>query len=95
MSVSDKLFNFVVEIPMHSTAKMEMMKEVEGNPIMQDTNKDGSPRYYTYGVPFFNYGLLPQTWEDANHRDLQTGAVGDGDPIDVIELGTYYTPCTH
>lgn len=87
LSVSDKLFNFVVEIPMHSTAKMEMMKEVEGNPIMQDTNKDGSPRYYTYGVPFFNYGLLPQTWEDANHRDLQTGAVGDGDPIDVIELG--------
>ena len=30
-----------------------------GNPIMQDVKK-GKPRYYTYGVPFFNYGLLPQ-----------------------------------
>lgn len=45
------------------TAKMEVMKDVEFNPIMQDKSK-GKPRYYTYGVPFFNYGLLPQTWED-------------------------------
>lgn len=45
------------------TAKMEVMKDVEFNPIMQDESK-GKPRYYTYGVPFFNYGLLPQTWED-------------------------------
>lgn len=45
------------------TAKMEVMKDVEYNPIMQDESK-GKPRYYTYGVPFFNYGLLPQTWED-------------------------------
>lgn len=87
VSVNDKLFNFIVEIPMHSTAKMEMNKEHTENPIMQDVNKDGSPRYYTYGIPFFNYGLLPQTWEDPNHRDDQTGAKGDGDPIDVIELG--------
>lgn len=42
---------------------MEVMKDVEFNPIMQDESK-GKPRYYTYGVPFFNYGLLPQTWED-------------------------------
>jgi 3'-phosphoadenosine 5'-phosphosulfate synthase len=87
VEVSHKLFNFIVEIPMHSTAKMEMSKETEGNPIMQDLNKDGSPRYYTYGIPFFNYGLLPQTWEDPNHTDPTTQAVGDGDPIDVIELG--------
>lgn len=45
------------------TAKMEVMKDVAFNPIMQDESK-GKPRYYTYGVPFFNYGLLPQTWED-------------------------------
>lgn len=47
------------------TAKMEVMKEVAFNPIMQDES-DGKPRYYTYGVPFFNYGLIPQTWEDPN-----------------------------
>lgn len=82
----ESLYNFVVEIPMYSTAKMEVMKNVEGNPIMQDM-KDNKPRYYTYGVPFFNYGLLPQTWEDPNHEDPDTGAMGDGDPIDVIEIG--------
>lgn len=83
---ADKLFNFVVEIPMYSTAKMEVMKDEPGNPIMQDT-KNNLPRFYSYGVPFFNYGLLPQTWEDINHVDPETGAKGDGDPIDVIELG--------
>lgn len=85
-SGNSNLFNFVVEIPMYSTAKMEVMKDVAGNPIMQDT-KNNKPRYYTYGVPFFNYGLLPQTWEDVNHVDPDTEAKGDGDPIDVIEIG--------
>jgi len=81
------LVNFIVEIPMYSTAKMEMMKDVLDNPIMQDT-KDNAPRYYTYGVPFFNYGLLPQTWEDPTIADPTTGAKGDGDPIDAIEIGS-------
>lgn len=86
-SASSDLYNFVVEIPMFSTAKMEMMKDVPGNPIMQDT-KNGKMRYYTYGVPLFNYGLLPQTWEDINVADSETGAKGDGDPIDAIEIGS-------
>ena len=67
------LYNVVIEIPMYSTAKMEMNKEKAGNPITQDT-KNGKPRYYTYGVPFFNYGFLPQTWEDVNHIDAKSGA---------------------
>ena len=66
---------------------MEMMKDVLDNPIMQDT-KDNAPRYYSYGVPFFNYGLLPQTWEDPTVADPTTGAKGDGDPIDAIEIGS-------
>mmetsp|Transcript_1482 Transcript_1482/g.2435 ORF Transcript_1482/g.2435 Transcript_1482/m.2435 type:complete len:1032 (+) Transcript_1482:189-3284(+) len=82
----DDLYNFVVEIPMYSTAKMEVMKDRPGNPIMQDT-KDAAPRYYSYGTPFFNYGLLPQTWEDPSYKDPDTGAYGDGDPIDAIEVG--------
>ena len=65
--------NFIVEIPMYSTAKMEVNKEETNNPIMQDANKDGSPRYYTYGTPFFNYGLIPRTWEDSTHIDPDTG----------------------
>jgi 3'-phosphoadenosine 5'-phosphosulfate synthase len=83
---SNGLYNFIVEIPMYNTAKMEVMKNEPGNPIMQD-NKNNKPRFYTYGVPFFNYGLLPQTWEDPTVADPSTGAMGDGDPIDVIEIG--------
>jgi 3'-phosphoadenosine 5'-phosphosulfate synthase len=79
-------YTFVVEIPMYETAKMEVNKEDIFNPIKQDRNKDGSPRYYTYGTPFFNYGLLPQTWEDPENCDMQ-GHCGDNDPLDVMEIG--------
>ncbi|CAM9583537.1 unnamed protein product, partial [Choristocarpus tenellus] len=82
---SKGFFSFVVEIPMYQTAKMEVMKEEPYNPIMQDESK-GKPRYYTYGVPFFNYGLLPRTWEDPNIKDAM-GHGGDNDPLDVMEVG--------
>lgn len=80
------LYNLVVEIPMHSTAKLEMNKGELGNPIMQDTNGDGSARYFTYGAPAFNYGLLPRTWEDSEAAN-EEGLLGDNDPLDVVELG--------
>jgi len=81
-----EIVNFVVEIPMYMTTKMEVQKELAGNVITQDTNKDGSPRYYTYGTPFFNYGLIPQTWEDPSLISPQ-GNGGDNDPLDVMEIG--------
>jgi len=93
----DNVINFITEIPMHYSAKMELSKELPNNPIIQDTNSDGSPRYYTYGVSFFNYGLLPQTWEDP--ALLNDGIGGDNDPLDVIEIGSHaftigsITPC--
>jgi 3'-phosphoadenosine 5'-phosphosulfate synthase len=63
-----------------------MQKMLEGNPLAQDTNSDESPRYYKYGTPFFNYGFLPQTWEDPN---LRSGGIGgDNDPLDVMEIGS-------
>jgi len=86
-STDDSMINFITEIPMYVSAKMEVSKEMPGNPIMQDVNKDGSPRYYTYGTPFFNYGLIPQTWEDPDVKSAQ-GYGGDNDPLDVIELGS-------
>ena len=76
------LYSFIVEIPAGTTAKMEVQKERWYNPIMQDTSK-GAPRYYTYGVPFFNYGLLPQTWEDPSLKNGPGGEGGDNDPLDV------------
>lgn len=41
---------------------MEIAKHLENNPIIQDT-KDGKLRYYD-GPMFWNYGYLPQTWEN-------------------------------
>lgn len=35
----------------------------------------------------WNYGALPQTWEDPSHLDENTKAKGDNDSIDVCEIG--------
>ena len=35
----------------------------------------------------WNYGAIPQTWEDPEHIDPDTKCRGDGDPVDVIEIG--------
>lgn len=84
MNVDGRHYNFVTEIPMFGTAKLEVMKDKTHNPIMQD-EKNGQPRYYKYGVPFFNYGMFPQTWEDP--EDIIGGYGGDNDPLDAIEVG--------
>ena len=35
----------------------------------------------------WNYGAIPQTWEYPEHIDPDTKCRGDGDPVDVIEIG--------
>ena len=80
--------NMITEIPMYVAAKMEVQKTLHGNPIGQDSIGDGSPRYYSYGVPFFNYGFVPQTWEDPNARSTSSGLGGDNDPLDIMEIGS-------
>lgn len=90
---NDKLYNFVVEIPKGIAHKMEVNKEEKHNPIMQDTTHDGTRgRNYLYGVPFFNYGLFPQTWEDPSVKDASGNHGGDNDPLDVIEVGAAQLP---
>ena len=84
-SPTSPIINMITEIPMHMTAKMEVDKSHPGNAIRQDSNKDGSLRYYSYGRKFFNYGLIPQTWEDPEMVSMGHGA--DNDPLDMIELG--------
>ncbi|KAJ1679103.1 Inorganic pyrophosphatase [Spiromyces aspiralis] len=86
----DKVFNMVVEVPRWTNAKMEINKDLPMNPITQDTKK-GKLRYVRNPFPhhgyIWNYGALPQTWEDPNHRDADTNCNGDNDPIDVCEIG--------
>ena len=53
----------------------------------QDSDKKGAPRDYKLDS-LVNYGAVPQTWEDPAHKDEWTGLLGDGDPVDVCEIGT-------
>jgi len=85
-----KVFNMVVEIPRWTNAKMEIATKEPLNPIKQD-EKNNAPRFVHNIFPhkgyIWNYGAIPQTWEDPNHKDEHTGALGDNDPIDIVEIG--------
>ncbi|XP_046864048.1 inorganic pyrophosphatase-like [Xenia sp. Carnegie-2017] len=87
----NKIFNMVVEIPRWTNAKMEINLAKELNPIKQDIKKE-KLRYVNNVFPYhgyiWNYGALPQTWEDPSAVDAHTSYKGDGDPIDVCEIGT-------
>lgn len=80
-----KEVRFVCEIPRGTRDKLEMMHGEEHNPIGQDRYKCGALRAYRAGDSPFNYGFVPQTVE-APER-LQHGLRGDGDPVDVVEIG--------
>ncbi|KAI9206519.1 inorganic pyrophosphatase [Polychytrium aggregatum] len=84
------ILNMVVEIPRWTNAKLEISKEDTFNPIKQDTKK-GKLRFVKNCFPhhgyIWNYGALPQTWEDPNHINPDTQAKGDNDPVDVCEIG--------
>jgi len=86
----NNIFNMVVEVPRWTNAKMEISSGDKLNPIKQDMKK-GKLRYVANVFPhhgyIWNYGALPQTWEDPNHVDEATGCKGDNDPIDVCEIG--------
>ena len=79
-------FNFINEIPKFTRAKMEVSTKEEGNPIAQDM-KNGKLRDY-HGPIFWNYGCLPQTWEDPNVMHPEVKCKGDNDPLDVVEIGS-------
>ncbi|KAJ9064450.1 Inorganic pyrophosphatase [Entomophthora muscae] len=85
-----RIFNMVVEIPRWTNAKAEVATKVPFNPIKLDS-KNGKARFVKNLFPYtgyiWNYGALPQTWEDPNHSDPDTHLKGDNDPVDVIEIG--------
>jgi len=86
----NKFFNMVVEIPRWTNAKMEISTKDILNPIKQDVKK-GKLRFVHNCFPhhgyIWNYGAIPQTWEDPSHLDENTNAKGDNDPVDVCEIG--------
>jgi len=87
---ANQIFNMVVEIPRWTNAKMEIATKEPLNPIKQD-EKNNAPRFVHNVFPhkgyIWNYGAIPQTWEDPAHKDEATNCLGDNDPIDIIEIG--------
>merc|ERR1719335_401023 len=86
LSAGDGVFNAVFEIPKMTKPKMEVATKEAGNPIAQDEKK-GVLRDY-HGPIFWNYGMIPQTWEDPNVEDPTLKCNGDDDPVDVVEIGS-------
>ncbi len=75
---SDSTVNMVIEIPSGTSAKYEMNKQ--SHQLVIDSI-DGQPRYINYlGYPG-NYGMIPNTI-------LPKDKGGDGDPLDIILLGS-------
>jgi len=80
------VYNCIIEIPKNTKPKMEVAIKEPRNPIAQDIKK-GKLRDY-HGPIFWNYGMLPQTWEDPNVVHPETKCAGDNDPVDVVEIGS-------
>lgn len=86
-----QIVSFVNEIPKGTQAKMEIATDEPRTPIKQDVKK-GALRFYQYGPSLVNYGAIPQTWEDPNQNVPDLSAGGDGDPLDVTEIGEKIMP---
>jgi len=95
MLSSEGVYNMVVEVPRWSNAKIEIDTKAPLNPLKQDIKK-GKLRFVANCFPhhgyIWNYGAIPQTWEDPNHTDESTNCKGDNDPIDVCEIGHKIQP---
>lgn len=88
------VYRMVVEITYHNSAKMEMSKSIKYNPIIQDYKYDKlNQKVFRFNkLPIgFNYGLIPQTWEN-NKIPLLEDMIGDDDPLDIVEVSNqrYY-----
>ena len=60
-------------------------------PIKQDIKK-GKLRFYPYNI-HWNYGMLPQTWEDPEHRTAEAGGVGVRCLARLATFLIQYVPC--
>lgn len=55
-------------------------------PTLSSVDKARTIKYHPF---VWNYGFFPQTWEDPGVVSADTGLAGDGDPLDVVEIGVF------
>lgn len=90
-----KTSNFVVKIA--TKEPLNPIKQDEKNnaprfvhnifPHKGTLNKNEFSKLISILGYIWNYGAIPQTWEDPEHKDEATNAFGDNDPIDIVEIG--------
>ncbi|KAK8143856.1 Na+/Pi symporter [Beauveria asiatica] len=89
------IINMYVEIPRWTDAKIETKRNEPLNPIFHDDKKK-KPRFVFSVWPHktypFNYGSIPQTWEDSTVVHNFTGYVGDNDPMDIFDISSLEPP---
>ncbi|WUR04182.1 Inorganic pyrophosphatase [Vairimorpha necatrix] len=87
----ENVVTVINEIPRFENGKFEIIKDISLNPIKQDTKK-GNLRFVENIFPFkgymWNYGALPQTWEDKDAICGYTQKKGDNDPLDVLDFSS-------
>lgn len=91
LDLENNTAQMVVEVPRWLNAKFEINTKLPGNPIVQDVKK-GKVRFVRNLFPYHgyihNYGAFPQTWEDPTVKHDVDDLLGDGDPLDVCEIGS-------
>jgi len=80
------IVNAVIEISKNTRPKMEVATKEASNPIKQDMKK-GKLRDYPLDI-FWNYGMIPKTWENPKAEHPELKAFGDNDPVDIVEIGS-------
>ncbi|EPR79924.1 Inorganic pyrophosphatase [Spraguea lophii 42_110] len=90
---NNQYISVINEIPRFENGKFEINVKRDYNPIVQD-KKNGELRYVDNIFPFkgypWNYGAIPQTWENPEKIDEHTGLKGDNDPLDAIDISSVY-----
>lgn len=83
------IIHYYTEIPRWTDGKIETKRDEPLNPIFHDEKND-LPRFVYSVWPHktypFNYGSIPQTWEDKNQDHPFTGYPGDNDPVDIFDI---------
>jgi len=82
-----KICHMVLEMPRGSVHKIGIHQKEEWNNMKHDI-KDGKVVTINHGPIPWNYGSLPQTWQDPRDVHWETRAPGDDGILDVIELGS-------
>ncbi len=69
------------------------LQDEPSTPIKQDTKK-GKLRFYPYNINW-NYGMLPQTWEDPDHKNADLDGVAVRDCLAPICTNGSHTWLSH